>query len=430
MTRYERSKKVERIIKRSIIIISIIILIILISIILINIRKELLRKQQEKKEIEIAEQVKVEDIEIENKKLTYLNVNSIMDKVFSYVSEGNSKALVNLLDKDYLRKNNITEENILTILSNYNDISSYFTKEIYLKEIAQRQNINGKYLYAKGIIRKNSLEEDIYLLIKQDLVNSTYSISILNKTEFSNKGKENEEITIAKNSYNTIYSNGISDYKLCFTYLNDYLNTVKNNPKHGYDLLDKEYRNKRFGSLENYIEYINSIETRLTDVVLTQHSVEKGEELTQYICVDQFGTYYIFNQQKMMNYTLMLDTYTIEQPNFLTKYNEANTIERAGYNIQKCIEAINNKDYNYVYNKLDKEFKNNNYNTIESLKTDIESKLFESNKVRLDSSLNEGYTYIYRLTIIDSQDNLKEQNMTFIMQLTEGTDFVMSFSFE
>jgi len=168
MTRYERSKKVERIIKRSIIIISIIILIILISIILINIRKELLRKQQEKKEIEIAEQVKVEDIEIENKKLTYLNVNSIMDKVFSYVSEGNSKALVNLLDKDYLRKNNITEENILTILSNYNDISSYFTKEIYLKEIAQRQNINGKYLYAKGIIRKNSLEEDIYLLIKQD----------------------------------------------------------------------------------------------------------------------------------------------------------------------------------------------------------------------------------------------------------------------
>ena len=287
-----------------------------------------------------------------------------------------------------------------------------------------------KYLYIKGIIRKDGQEEYIYILIKQDLINSTYSISILNEAEFNNKGKDNKEITIEENLYNQIFSNGITDYKICLAFFNDYINTIKNNSKYGYNLLDVEYRSKRFDNLEDYIEYMDSIKSELSNITMNQYSIETIGENTQYICVDQMGNYYIFEQQNMMNYTLMLDTYTIDQPQFLEKYNTANTMEKVGYNIQKCIESINNKNYSYLYNKLDEEFKNINYKEINTLQQAIEANLFEANKVKSVSSLNEGNIYIYKLTIVDMLDNTKEQYMTVIMKLNEGTDFVMSFSFE
>ena len=130
-----------------------------------------------------------------------------------------------------------------------------------------------------------------------------------------------------------------------------------------------------------------------------------------------------------MYYNLILDTYTIDLPQFLEKYNKANSIEKCGYNIQKCIEAINNKDYRYVYNKLDEEFKNNNYQLQEQFENIIKEKLFNSNKVSNASINNEGNTYIYNITVQDIENENNTQNMTIIMQLKEGTDFVMSFSF-
>lgn len=417
-------------IKFSIIIISVIIFIILISIALININEERKIENEKEQEIIIAEQVKVEELEEENKIYNYLNVNEALNNMFNYISKEDKNALLSLLDNQYKLNNNVTESNILDTFIKYKDINSYFTKEIYTKEIAQRQNINGRYLYTKGIIRKDAKEEYIYTLIKQDLINSTYSISILNEEEFNNKGKENSEISIEENSYNKIFSNGITDYKICLAYFNDYINTIKNNPEYGYNLLDEEYRNNRFNNIQNYIEYVNEIQSKLLNATLNQYSVEANGEDIYYICVDQLGNYYIFKKQNMMNYTLMLDTYTIDQPQFLEKYNKANTMEKVGYNIQKCIEAINNKNYSYIYNKLDEEFKNTNYKEIKLLQQDIEDNLFEGNKVKSVSSLNEGNIYIYKLTILDMQDNTKEQNMTVIMQLKEGTDFVMSFSFE
>jgi len=101
-----------------------------------------------------------------------------------------------------------------------------------------------------------------------------------------------------------------------------------------------------------------------------------------------------------------------------------------GYNIQKVLDAINTKDYEYIYNKLDFEFKAVNYVTLESFEKAIKDNLFDRNEVKKVESFNEGLTYAFKLTITDIKDNEKEQDMTVIMQLGEGTNFVMSMSFE
>ena len=425
----------EKSLKTAIIVIAILILILCICIIIIKITENHKQEQKEQQESEMIEKVKVGEIQIENATHKYLYCNDIIEDLFDYISEKqervkNSEALISLLDEDYINEKNITQDNVLSILKDYKNITSYFTKEIYKQEILEKQGINGNYLYIKGIIRKDSKEQFIYMLIKEDFINNTYSMSIITEEEFNLKGKENQEIKIASNSYNKIKNKSFSDYNICKEYLNDYLNTVKTNIENGYAILDTEYKTKRFGSIERYSEYINSIKDRLSSTILKSYSIEREEGYIQYICVDQFGNYYIFTNEKVMNYTVILDTYTINLPPFTQKYNESNTMQKVGFNVQKCIEALNNKDYSYVYNKLDEEFKSNNYQTEEIFIKNIKENLFDNNIIESYSRLNEGNNYIYQIAIKDANHEENTKNMTIIMQIKEGTDFVMSFSFE
>lgn len=425
----------EKKIKHSIIVISIMIVIILNLIIIIKLLEKENEQQIIDSEFEEAEKIKVEDVAIEIGTYRYFYINDVLDKVFNYISQTeenvqNAKALINILDKDYIQKNNITEENVFNVLNTFSGISSYFSKEIYRREISHRQDINGCYYYIKGIIRKDAQEEYIYVLVKQDLKNVTYSISILTEDEFNLKPGENQEITIEPNSYNKIYSKKITEYEKCLGLFNDYINAVENNPEKAYELLNIEYRQKRFGGLENYLEHINGVKNRLSNAILMEYKIEKEEEKTKYICVDQTGNYYIFESTSMMNYDVILDTYTMDLPIFIERYNSANIMMRGKYNIERCFEAINNKDYAYVYNKLNEVFKNNNYKTQEEFIQALKNNIFDSNKIEISYNNNEGEIYIYNLKITDEVNSENTKNMEIIMKLNDATNFEMSFSFE
>ena len=68
----------------------------------------------------------------------------------------------------------------------------------------------------------------------------------------------------------------------------------------------------------------------------------------------------------MTDYSVILDTYTVDLKDFTDKYNSADVSTKVGMNVEKVIEAINDKDYRYVYNKLDETFRNTIRNLVES----------------------------------------------------------------
>ena len=120
-----------------------------------------------------TEEVKIEELEKDNSIHTYINSNDIVNKMLEYINQederiDNRKALISILDKEYIEKNNLTENNVIEFLSKYKNVNSYTTKEIYTKEIAYLQSINGEYLFIKGVIRKDEKEEYIYFFIKKD----------------------------------------------------------------------------------------------------------------------------------------------------------------------------------------------------------------------------------------------------------------------
>ena len=58
------------------------------------------------------------------------------------------------------------------------------------------------------------------------------------------------------NEYIPVY---IEEADMVIKYLNDFKNSMINNVEYSYNLLNKKYREKRFGSLDNYVKYINNI---------------------------------------------------------------------------------------------------------------------------------------------------------------------------
>lgn len=140
------------------------------------------------------------------------------------------------------------------------------------------------------------------------------------------------------------------------------------------------------------------------------------------------GNYYIFDVTAVYRYTLILDTYTIDLPEFIEKYYGTEPTEKVALNIQKIFEAINNKDYNYVYGKLADGFKKNYFPTLDSFEKYAKEKFYDRNEVEYlfyEKESEEYYSYTIK---ISDKDTGKSKNLKIIMQLQSGTNFVMSFN--
>lgn len=249
-----------------------------------------------------------------------------------------------------------------------------------------------------------------------------------------------ENSIIGKNKCNEFEFITVTEEELVTKYLEDYKKNALNYPENAYDSLDVSYRNKKFGNIENYEQYIQENKAIIKNLQLTKYLINSYDNYEEYICIDQYNNYYIFHVTSVMKYTLLLDTYTTDLPEFTEKYNKANEQQRVALNINKVFSAINAKDYKYVYSKLADSFKSNYFESEEKLKDYLTDKLFEKNTVNYKTFSQEGTNiYTYQIELSDSSTSevkegkgvqLGRIKMNIVMQLNEGTDFVMSFSVE
>ena len=214
------------------------------------------------------------------------------------------------------------------------------------------------------------------------------------------------------------------------TYITDEFNTYKRdllyNRTRAYKLLNTEYSTKKFGTQLSFENYVKSNIYKLGTMTLSKYQKKQADSHTQYICVDLNQNYYIFNENGIMNFNVILDTYTINLPEFTERYNKASDEEKVLLNIQKCFAAINDKDYNYVYSKLDNTFKSNNFKTLADFQKYISSNFFEKNEISASNARKQGDIYMYDIKI-RNEEGTKSITKTFVMRLNENTDFVMSF---
>ena len=224
----------------------------------------------------------------------------------------------------------------------------------------------------------------------------------------------------------------VNSVTLARLYLEDIKTDLMYNIEEAYEKLNIEYKQAKFPTLESFQEYVEENRDRINSITISSYqrfAREDGKEGYQLVVIDTNKNYYIFNVTAVMQYDVLLDVYTVDIPMFIEQYNSATDAEKAALNLQKVFSAINNKDYQYVYNKLDSTFKQNNFPTLADFETYAENTFYDNNSVGYTNYQTSGDLHIFELNITDKSNPTSSAiTKNFIMQLLDGTDFVMSFS--
>ena len=138
------------------------------------------------------------------------------------------------------------------------------------------------------------------------LLSLTYVI-LVNVTK--NNAKD-EEIYLKNYKVNEYIPSYVSEEDMAKIYLKDYVHNMYYDIDKAYDSLDTEYRNKKFGSIEQYKTYVYNLEH--TAFVVSRYYVQTKDEYIIFGVYDTFGNLYIFKTNGVMQYSVYLDDYTVE----------------------------------------------------------------------------------------------------------------------
>lgn len=403
-------------IKIFIIITFIIILITVGLLIVVNI----LNKDVElEKEIEETKTVQEESLNKLTTPLLYYNVNETIKKYISYEQINNEEAINSILDntsKD-LMEINMKEEN-------------YF----YIEEVYAMDRISNMIFYIHTIVNHN----DLYFVVNIDY--STYAFEIYESTqeEYTNaiNGKIDEkykkEISVKQNEYNKISKN-ITDISIIQMYYDNFKDLLYYETEKSFDKIDVEYKLEKFNnSLEDYKKYMDNNIDRIMESSIIEYWLEEENNNPMYIFKDTNNNYITIKiKENMVDYSIILDNYTIETETFKEKYSKLTSKEKIEANLGKVFKWIDEKEYNNLYMHLDETFKQNNFPDLQSFINFISNKFFERNIIQTAQINEQGNNYVMTVNY-SSNTSMAAENRTqaIIMQLKEGTDFVMSFSIE
>ncbi len=345
------------------------------------------------------------------------------------------EAIKGVLDKQYTSEITINDNNIISECDKYKqkgDYSENITYNVKIEKMLMKrleENILITLVYAK------INDESFNVILKLDNQSNSYSIFLedyLNKHNYNeNMKKEDIKInsdSIKANGYNKYIKINTAETYVITQYFSELKTKMINKTQEAYELLDKDYREKKYGGYDNFKRYVENNKNTIAYANIKNYQENEYDDIKEYVCIDDNGEYYIFLEETAGNYRVVLDTYTINIPSFLEKYNEASEEIKVGYNIQKIFDAINDGDYKYVYNKLDDTFKSNNFKTQADFEKYVKQNFYENNSISHERCEKNGNTYMYDITIKNKADEKQTINKTIIMQLKEGTDFVMSFN--
>ena len=377
-----------------------------------------------------------------NQYITAVNRLSITNENTSgEAKNGLRKNVYEMLSKDYISDNNITQGNVDNYL---NDVSnSVYFIPLRAKSIQDDNFTTTRYIiYGIEEDMNYNFLRDLYIIVNTDNTNKTFSIEPIinhNYTNIDDVKLDSKKITIEKNNVNEIIKVVASDEYTSQQYLLYYKYLAIGRPDIAYEFLDKEYREKRFGSLEKYQQYIQDNLDDVKAVKLGKYGVDRQKEYNQYVCQDTYGKMYVFNVEKPMDFSLQLDIYTIESDEYKEQYETGNEEIKVQMNVNKFILMINNQDYETAYNLLDENFKNNYFKTLEDFINYMKVYAYKYNNVEIRNFNVNGNVYICEGVLTDATNGQYVDETkgtagsgsalawTFYMQLGDGEDFKISF---
>jgi|GEM_PF-2996582 len=337
---------------------------------------------------------------------------------------------INLLSDEYIEKNNITVNNISRYIDKIDESVMFIPLE--MRKIGGI-SIDNYIAYGYIIDISNNYIKDVYMRINMDKNNRTFSVEPIQNENISIddirfvyneeviEEKENNKYRIRQMNYEDIAKEYFSMYK----------KIVISNVEVMYNLLDDEYKEKRFGNIEEFKRYVNTNKDEITSAQMVSYLVNIRDGYTEFVCRDNNDNLYIFKDTSPMKFKLELDEYTIISDKFKSEYDRSNEQYRVMMNIDKWVMMLNNRDYKTAYNLLDETFRKNTFGTVENFEINMKNIFPSYYDVTYNNFSKERDINMQTITLKDrNSGSTIGREMSIIMQLKENYDFVMSFGIE
>ena len=378
-------------------------------------------------------------IERDNSISTYYQLYDYLKQYFNNIKEKKSADLYYIADNTYLEENKLTENNIITFLSKYNNVDKVEINDVYVKK---ESNLKEVY-FIKISVNSSEILYFIYAVdnypIEELYEASRYSFNMCTEEEYTNyiNGKEEyKSILIKNNGHNSVSFSKLNEEDIAIRYFIDFNSKISKNPKEAYNLLSSEYREKKFTNYDEFLKYINTNELTNSAKKIMSKELNKGYATIQEVITDQDNNKFIINFN-YKQYEIMLDDYTILSDKDKAEYNELSSEEKVGKNIERFIDMINDRDYYQAYSKLSKQFKESKFKDQSSFEEYIKENIFQKNdKVNMVLDRQEveanGEVYVVKARLsgfaVTKYDNVGDVGLTVIMKLLNNYDYELSFS--
>ena len=376
--------------------------------------------------INVAMSTYMQNLNIENSRYYGRNENN---EYVSIVEEDQKKEyILDLLSQNYISENNITIQNLDEYIETVDEQLIFVPTQ--LKRLI---NENVKTYVVSGIIENLNyqlIDEEVFI-VNLDFTNRTFSIEPVDMNYDDINSVQQEITSIEENDSNQYNNASVTIENIVKEYMNNYKRLVLAKPDLIYEKLDEEYREKRFGNLEEFEKYINNNRDTIVSLQAQQYLSNAYQDYTEYVCKDKYSNLYIFREYDILNYEILLDTYTIISDNFKETYDSSNEEYKVAMNIDKWIQMLNNRDYTNAYNVLDETFRNNNWGSEEVFEQYMRENFPLHYDVEYTTYSNEGTTYVQQINLTDITGETEGTiSLNIIMQLKDNYEFVMSFSLQ
>ena len=378
----------------------------------------------------------------------YYTVKTIVDSYIDNYLEENSEELYGKLDSQYISDYKITKYNVISkldIIKDYNkDEYEYYKFYLDSMNVSKYKNIETYFINGRIINSNSGVKSDLSIIVEIDK-NSYYYILPINY--INDKGINIDEgnnydthlSSIESTNYNQYELQDVNEYSIILDHMTKLISDMTYDIENSYNTLDYEYKNDKFNTLNDYRNYIMKNFRTILSSSIEKYKINDTGEYKEYICIDQYGNYYIFKDKGVMNYTVMLDTYTIDSDEFNDKYNNGSEQIQVGMNLEKIFQALNRKDYQYIYEKLDNNFKQNYFSTEDKFEEYAKSTFFDINKITYGTFEKQSGMYIYNINISDANeiidDNEDDEEVEtsniskkFIIKLEDNKNFKLAFN--
>lgn len=344
------------------------------------------------------------------------------------ITDENSKkqAIYNFLDPNYISQKNITTDNILEKVENKGKVE-FIPLEMY-QLLGNYRTQYAVYGQLQNI--ETQEKEQAYFVVDVDKTNSTFYITPVDFAQYPNVADiplDDEDTSIEENDNNYFSYTIMQENDIAQKYFTYYKKLMQDDPDMAYLLLDEEYRNKRFGSVEEFKKYVSNNQEDIEGYLAKEYEANYLEDGTEYICQDQYKHTYTFKVSAVMQFQVKLDTYTIESEETKQKYQGAEERRKVEMNIDKWIQMLNCRDYKAAYNVLDESFRTQYFSNVDDFESYMRNTFPYYYGVNLSDFSNEAGVYIQKIFLTDITAKMKVPlHETIIMKLTDD-GFVMSF---